>query len=158
MGYYFKVTAAICCSLLRSDLIWYYPFRSKIANAYPKTRYFQRRKYPERAPSETKEQSSLSEKLLKAIIDLSSQILGDPQLLLRALERQLWKESLLAWIQVCLCTACKSSHYYRKFLQDSQILFENHRFKTHPPVNKSFTVKYTQEVSQSLFFWVCSLS
>lgn len=58
---------------------------------------------------------------------------------------------LLAWIQVCLCTPCKSSHYYRKFLQDPQILFENHRFKTYPPVNKSFSVKYTQKFLKIFF-------
>lgn len=99
----------------------------------------------------TKEHSSLSENLLKAVFDPSFQILGDPQLLLRVLKRQLQKERCLACVQVCLCTPRKSFHYYRKFLQDPQILFGNHRFKTYPPVNKSFTVKYTQEVSQYLF-------
>lgn len=98
----------------------------------------------------TTEHSPLSEKLLKAVFDPRFQILGDSQLLLRVLRRQLQKESCLASLQVCLCTPSKSFHYYRKFLQDPQILFGNHRFKTYPPVNKSFTVKYTQEVSQYL--------
>lgn len=66
-------------------------------------------------------------------------------------EKATIERTCLACVQVCLCTPCKSFHYYRKFLQDPQILFGNHGFKTYPPVNKSFTVKYTQEVSLYLF-------
>lgn len=147
VSYYFKVTTATCCSSLHHYLTRYYPFRSKPANAYPKPHIpGEESTLREHLLKWTKELSY--QKLLKAVFDLSSQIPGDPQLLLRILESQLWKESPLAWIQVCLC---ESSHYYREFLQDPQILFESHRFKTYPPVNKSFTVKHSQEVSQYLF-------
>lgn len=156
VGYYFKVTTATHCSLLHHHLISYYPFRPKPANAYPKLCIpGERSTLREHLLKLTKELSSLSEKLLKAVFDLSFQIAGDPQLLLRVLERQLWKESLLARTQVCLW---ESSHYYRKFLQDPQILFESHRFKTYPPLNNNFTVKHSQEVSPRYFFSACSLS
>lgn len=149
VGDYFKVTTATCYNLLHHHLIRYYPFRLKPANAYPKPHIpGEESTLREQLLKLAKELSSLSEKLLKAVFDVSSQIPGDPQLLLRVLERQLWKESPLAWIQVCLC---ESSHYYRKFLQDPQILFESHRFKTYSPVNKSFAVKHSQQVSQDLF-------
>lgn len=54
-----------------------------------------------------------------------------------------------------------STHYSRvpiTTVNFYKILFENYRFKTHPQVNKSFTVQYIQKFLKISFFpSVCSL-
>lgn len=155
VGFCFKVTAAACCFSVHNRFIWYYPFRWKIANAYANPALPEKKTPWER--TFWNERAELFPENCWKQFDLSSQIPGGSTAASEGPGKATTERNPLAWIQLCLCTPRRVPTATGNFLQDPQILFENHRLKTHPPLNKLYCSLYPGSFSRSSFS-ACSLS